>query len=101
VRTKYPRLTPDQHVAIANKVKALHTEIINILRAYPKASRASKAAWKLDRALLTLKCALDSEVFKETRGRDPRGLATKVYYGEPFEPKESEDTADAFDGWIR
>lgn len=78
----------DAYVEIGNHIKPLYRFAVG--------RRLRGLANALDR----LRSGLDDEVCGLVpRARDPRGLATKVFYGHPFVPREAADPNDAFDCW--
>jgi hypothetical protein len=96
----YPRLTVADHVAFGNVIKAAYRTQSQVRAAYPKSSRASRAAVRTEKALGVLKSALDEEVHRLVPiERDPRHLTTRVYYGKPFVATAHDDPNDAFAGW--
>jgi hypothetical protein len=100
---KTPPLTIAEHVAFGNALKAAWHAKSEVEGKFPKSSRASKAACRLEKALLALKSALDDEVCRLVeREGDPRSLATSVYYGPPLVTDTKHvDAKDAFAGWGR
>jgi hypothetical protein len=101
VRGRRTEFTVEQYVQLGNRLKAAATITGDVLRGRHKSSEAYRAAWKVEHALGLLKNALDNEVCTVvSRERDPRALATKVFYGAPLEARiPTGDPADAFDAW--
>jgi hypothetical protein len=103
MRYLYEHLTIEDHVELGNKLKAAWLVALRVRGAFPKAHRAYRAAWRTEKALLSLKCALDDEVCRLVRQeQDPRHLTTQVYYGSPFvKDATCDDAHDAFAGWTQ
>ncbi len=98
----YERFTIQDHVTLGNQLKAAWQAQGQVLRAFPKNSRASQVARRLERSLSVLKSALDDEICRLVKQeQDPRHMATKVYYGAPFieQLPEGQDPQDAFARW--
>jgi hypothetical protein len=103
VRYDYEHLTIDDHIALGNTLKAAWEATGRVYPAFRKSDRAYKAAKRTEKALLSLQSALDDAVCALVKqARDPRHLATKVYYGKPFiKSAEHADPHDAFTGWTQ
>lgn len=92
-------MTVAEHIEVSNHIKRAWLAGQFVRRHEPHNSRVYRAALRLEQELSTLKCELDTEVFALVEGRDPRNMATRVYYGGLFVPQPSTDPRDAFDGW--
>ena len=104
MRYLYEHLTIEDHVALGNKLKAAWQAVGRVYPAFRKSDHTYRAAKRTEKALLSLKCALDDEVCRLVRQeRDPRRLATKVYYGRPFveNAERNHDAHDAFAEWVQ
>jgi putative IMPACT (imprinted ancient) family translation regulator len=110
-RLKKPTsFTVDEHISLGNQIKSAWMIQSRLLNHFPKSSRPARALRLLEAALLTLKGALDNEVCQLVpQDKDPRGLATKVYYGTPMVNVLNDDdyanpnltASDAFAGWAK
>lgn len=98
-RARVDPMTVVDHIALGNTIKAMWDANGVVICRHGKTSRETQAARRVEKALLTLKCRLDSEVCALTQNSDPRNLATHVYYGRPMVRCEPADSTDAFDGW--
>ena len=98
---QYKRFTLAEHITHGNMLKAAHRVLFQVLMNFPKASRISQAARRVEKSLGILQSRLDDEVCQlVSQERDPRGLATHVYYGEPIVKADTPaEATDAFAGW--
>ena len=102
---KYTKSDPTvaQHLELARRIIAARNTISDVLNLFPRNSRHGRAAWTIYRKFDTLRSGLDSIICNLTAGRDPRNLATTVYYGKGLvpDPDAAHTTTDAFAGWKR
>lgn len=99
-RRTYEGMTLVKHVETGNRLKAAYRAALDVLTSFPKSSPQARVARRLEANLLSLKSKLDGDVCRMVpRSRDPRNLAIRVYYGEPFTPSGRTDPADVFAEW--
>ncbi len=96
--------TISEHVYHGHGLKDARECLQTLLHSLPPSSRASKQARRALKAVGDLRCTLDGMVCEDApEWRDPRCLATKVYYGTTrLEHKLTDECAtetDAFAGF--
>lgn len=104
MRASPPPLAIDDHVALGNRLKDAEAAVASLLPKVLASSKPARDALRVLNALDRLRCTLDTLLCKQAPlRRDPRDLATFVYYGEErfglrwYDPEELEH--DAFALW--
>lgn len=101
MKKRRPNVTIRDHVALGNALKSARDAAQRVRLEFSKSSYPSRAAKRVESALISLQSALDDEVCALVPvSRDPRRLATAIYYGTPVVDTDGErDPDDAFAGW--
>jgi len=104
MRRRLPPLPIDDHVVLGNRLKDVHEAVNRLIRPLPPTAKPVRDAVRTLKALDQLRCTLDSLICGQVPlRRDPRNLATFVYYGEErlglrwYDPDELKN--DAFAVW--
>lgn len=103
MRKQRTLFTVDEHVECGAGLKAARdASVFRLLNYFYKSSRAGQALRRVDKALLTLRSTLDDELLRLVpREKDPRNLATRVYFGDARFVRRTPtgNRHDAFDNW--
>jgi hypothetical protein len=98
-----PPLSIAGHIKLAAALKNARQALCEAYPSFPKQGQLTPKILRFDRALAELKCELDSRLVALVPAkRDPRGLATRVYYGARLIPRyrpPDDPTDDAFADW--
>jgi len=97
--------TISEHIYYGSGLKDARESLLTLLVPLPPSSRAYKQAKRALKAINDLRCTMDSLVCEDApERRDPRRLATKVYYGTTrLQHKLTDQCAtetDAFAGYL-
>lgn len=97
MRHQKATLSVDEHVALGNRLKDARDGVRKLLQLFPASSKPVRDALRVLNALERFACTMDTLLCAQVPlARDPRNLATYVYYGEErfglrwYDPEEIE-----------